>query len=70
MAITITKIAGEPNSTLEMQFLIDNEDDVANLPTQTKEGKDIDSTAAPMSTALTSDGRLFVLCNDDKWHEW
>lgn len=33
MAITITKIAGEPNSTLEMQFLIDNEDDVANLPT-------------------------------------
>ena len=33
MAITITKIAGEPNSSSEMQFLIDTEADIENLPT-------------------------------------
>lgn len=70
MAITITHIAEKPNSSEQYQFLIDSEADVVNLPTLTKNGKDFEFTAAPMSTALTSDGRLFVLCNDDQWHEW
>lgn len=33
MAITITQIAGKSNSSLEMQFLIDTEADIENLPT-------------------------------------
>ena len=70
MAITITHVAGKPNSSEQYQFLIDTEADVARLPTLTKIGKELNRTVAPMSTALTSDGRLFVLCNDDQWHEW
>lgn len=70
MAISIVNIAGKPNSSVQMQFMIDTAEEIADLPTLTKEGKTIDSTAAPLSTAVTSDGRLFVLGNDDQWHEW
>lgn len=70
MAITITHVAGQPNSSEQYQFLIDSEADIVDLPTMTQVGEICETTAAPMSTALTADGRLFVLCNDNQWHEW
>lgn len=53
MAITTTKIAGEHNSSSEMQFLIDTEADIENLPIWAKECMDIDCTM--MTNGMSGD---------------
>lgn len=60
MSITIISTAGNPNSTEQTTFMIDSENDVASLPTN----------VAPMSTAVTNTGDLYVLGNDCVWRKW
>ena len=69
MAIKIVEIAGTPSSSRQMMFMIDSEADIADLPTATKKGI-FQKTVDEMSVAVTNDGRIFVLGNDDAWHEW
>ena len=69
MAITLTAIAGKANSSRQASFMIDSEADIANLPTTTTTGA-YSVTVDEMSTAVTNDGRIFVLGNDGVWHEW
>ena len=53
------------------EFLLDSIDDVASLPTSKNEGVGVRGVAAPGSFAYTADGaHLFMLGNDDVWHEW
>lgn len=70
MAIKLVGIAGTPSSSRQLTFMIESEADVADLPTTTTKGKCCDRTADEMSVAVTVDGRIFVLGNDDVWHEW
>ena len=69
MAITLVTVAGKANSSRQVGFMIESDADVANLPTTTTKG-DYGSTVDELSTAITNDGRIFVLGNDDAWHEW
>ena len=69
MAITLTTVGGTPNSSRQVGFLISSEADIVNLPTTTTKG-DYNTTVDELSTAVTNDGRIFVLGNDGKWHEW
>lgn len=53
------------------EFLLDSAEDVASLPTSTKEGNGVSGIAAPGSFAYTADGaHVYMLGNDDVWHEW
>jgi hypothetical protein len=69
MAITLTTVGGMPNSSRQVGFLIGSEADIVNLPTTTTKGN-YNTTVDELSTAVTNDGRIFVLGNDGKWHEW
>lgn len=69
MAITLTTVGGTPNSSRQVNFMIDSDADLANLPTTTTCGI-YKSTVDELSTAVTNDGRIFVLGNDGQWHEW
>ena len=59
MGFTITKIAGEVNSTCDMQFMIDSEADLADLPECTS-----GSIAYTVGFA-----RIWQLSNDGSWVE-
>lgn len=69
MAIKLVEIAGTPSSSRQMTFQISSEADIPDLPTTTTKGV-FDKTADEMSVAVTNDGRIFVLGNDNAWHEW
>lgn len=69
MAITLTTVAGKANSSRQVGFIITSDADVANLPTTTSPGT-YGKTVDEMSTAVTDDGRIFVLGSDGAWHEW
>lgn len=69
VAITQVSIADKANSSRQVGFMIESEADVANLPTTTSTGQ-YKSTVDELSTAITNDGRIFVLGNDNRWHEW
>lgn len=70
MAIKMVEIAGTPSSSRRMTYMIDSDADVAELPTTTKKCALCGKTVDEMSVAVTNDGRIFVLGNDDVWHEW
>lgn len=70
MAITLVTIAGEPNSAQQVGFMITSEADIPNLPTTSSKGASYKTTVSEMSTAVTNDGRIFVLGTDDQWREW
>lgn len=70
--IRLIEIAGAPSSSNQAGFIISSEADLANLPT-TKIDSQVDGyrgTVTPMSYAVTNDGRIFVLGDDDQWREW
>lgn len=69
MAIILATVAGKANSSRQVGFIISSEADVQNQPTTTQKG-DYDTTVDELSTAVTNDGRIFVLGTDDQWHEW
>lgn len=69
MSIILTAVAGKANSSRQVGFIITSEADVINLPTTTTKGS-FETTVDELSTAITNDGRIFVLGTDDKWHEW
>lgn len=69
MAITLVTVADKANSSRQVGFMIESDADVANLPTTTTKGV-YKSTVDELSTAVTNDGRIFVLGNDGQWHEW
>lgn len=69
MAIILTTIAGQANSSRQVGFMIDSDADVVNLPTTTEPGV-YGKTVDELSTAVTNDGRIFVLGTDGAWHEW
>lgn len=60
MSIKIIEVSGAANSSNQMTYMIESEDVVAELPTN----------VAPMSTAITNDGILFVLGTDGVWRKW
>ena len=60
MAFKIIEVSGNTNSTNQMSYMIDSEDDVQQLPTD----------IAPMSIAVTNTGELYVLGVDGVWHKW
>ena len=69
MSITLTSVAGKANSSRQVGVIISSADDVASLPTTTSPGV-YGRTVDELSTAVTNDGRIFVLGNDGQWHEW
>lgn len=69
MAIVLTTIAGKANSSRQVSFMISSEADIADLPTTTATGI-YPTTVDELSTAVTDDGRIFVLGTDGVWHEW
>lgn len=69
MAIILTAIAGKANSSRQVSFMISSEADIADLPTTTTTGI-YSTTVDELSTAVTDDGRIFVLGTDGIWHEW
>lgn len=69
MAITLITVGGTPNSSRQVGFMIDSDAELMNLPTTTTSGT-YKSTVDELSTAVTNDGRIFVLGNDGQWHEW
>ena len=69
MAITLVAVSGKANSSRQVGFMIESEADIIYLPTTTTKGN-YDNTVDELSTAITNDGRIFVLGNDNVWHEW
>lgn len=69
MAITLVTVADKANSSRQVGFMIDSDADLVNLPTTTTRGS-YKTTVDELSTAVTNDGRIFVLGNDGQWHEW
>lgn len=60
MSIQIIEVGGQNNAANRMQYMISDAAEVEKLPTN----------VAPMSTALTNSGELFVLGTDKLWHQW
>jgi len=55
----------------KVEFLIDSDSDIADLPTSTKEGAYIELICAPGSVAYTADmANIFMLGNNDEWCAW
>lgn len=70
MSVTLVSIANQANSSRQAVFMISDESDIPMLPTTTQKGEFYKNTVDEMSTAVTNDGRIFVLGNDNIWHEW
>lgn len=69
MAIIVVETAGTSNSPDRKVFMISDESDVNNLPTQDRDGIGIAGRAAPASIALTDDGKVFMLGTNDAWNQ-
>lgn len=69
MAISLISIAGKANSSRQVSFMIESEADIVDLPTTVTPGF-YGKTVDELSTAITNDGRIFVLGTDGKWREW
>ena len=70
MAITLIEAGGQANSPDQKVYMISSEADLMHLPTTHKEGVGVKGHAAPLSMAVTNEGKTFVLGDDDVWREW
>ena len=70
--ISIQNIHERPQSPkYRVEFLIDSETDIADLPTSEAEGTEIEMICAPGSIAYTADlTSTYMLGNDNIWHKW
>ena len=67
--VTLLKIGGVYINPDRKEFLINNENDIATLPTAHSEGSGTTGICAPGSVAYTPDLTLiYILGNDDEWH--
>lgn len=69
MAIVEVETAGQSNSPDRKVFMISDESEVPNLPTQNRDGMGVAGRAAPASIALTDDGKVFMLGTNDIWNQ-
>lgn len=68
--ITTLRIGNGYVSPNRKEYLIDNESDVANLPTNLQDGTGTVGRCDPGSLAYTADmSKVYMLGNDGQWYD-